>query len=467
MTRTILLSLLFALCSLPLVGCPSGSLSLPGDDDDTSGDDDTTAIEPPSVTALDWRLHAEFGALVHVSWEQSAEAAVHVEYSFDEGEWHNAPTLQATAGANEQLVVGIPYAMDAAWRVVVEQGDVFEGETITTGEIPDELPQATLETAEPDAWLPSGNYLLTSINRDNGGWAAGRYWTFIVDRKGRPVWARAAPGDDWTLFAQISVSGDHILWDQATYWSDMDDGAGSSVHRAYLDVEIEEIATPGLHHAFVELPDGTLVWGSQDHGGGEALVEKGPDDPSESVLWTCNDDWPGSGGQWGCESNGLFYVEATDTFLYSFYTNSSVVEVDRITGESLWWAGTVNGGYDFVPSNMQFSWQHGISYTESGTLLLSTEAGGAGYGTVLREYTVDHDAETLEMVWNFGAGIHAETNGDAWRLDNGNTLHVVGSASEIYEVDSADAIVWHLDFHGTRLLGRGQFIEDLYTLVSP
>ncbi len=476
MTRTIPLLLLLVLGGLLVAGCPTGTLTLPGgddddttgdDDDDDTGDDDTTAVEPASATALDWRLHPEFGALVYVSWEQSDDATARVEYSFDEGEWHATPTVDALAGANEQLVVGIPYGMDAEWQLVLDDGEAFAGETITTDPIPEDLPLATVEEADPAAWLTAGSYLLTSINQQNGGWVGGRYWTFILDRQARPVWARAAPGDDWTLFAQVSVSGDHILWDQATYWADWDDGAGSSVHRTYLDGEIEEIATPGLHHAFVELPDGTLVWGSQDHGGGEALVEKGPDDPVESVLWTCQGDWPGSGGQWGCESNGLFYVEDTDSFLYSFYTNSSVVEVDRVTGQSLWWAGTVDDGYEFVPPGMQFAWQHGISYTDSGTLLLSTEAGGAGYGTVLREYIVDHDAETLEAVWNFGAGIHAETNGDAWRLDNGNTLHVVGSASQIYEVDTSDTIVWHLDFNGSRLLGRGEFIDDLYALVSP
>ena len=473
MPRSSPLALLLSAVALALGGgcpLPSGTMVVPDDDDDdATGDDDTgddDTGDPVGATALDWRLHDTVESLVYVTWEQSDDAPVFVEYSFDEGEWMTSPTRQATAGANEQLVVGIPYGMDAQWRLVFEDGESYEGPAITTGAAPTELPQASVEATDPDAWLLEGKYLLTSINQENGGWDTGHYWTFIIDRQARPVWAHLAPSGNWTLFAQVSVSRDHILWDEATYWSDWDGGAGSTVHRTYLDQEIEEITTPGLHHAFVELPDGTLVWGSQDHGGGEALVEKGPDETEETVLWTCQVDWPGSMGQWGCESNGLFYVEATDTFLYSFYTNSSVVEVDRASGQSLWWAGTVHGGYDFVPGNAQFSWQHGISYTDAGTLLLSTES-AQGYGTVLREYEVDHATETLESVWTFSAGIHADTNGDAWRLDNGNSLHVMGSASEIYEVDTDDVIVWHLDFHGSRLLGRGEFIEDLYTLVSP
>jgi hypothetical protein len=67
--------------------------------------------------------------------------------------------------------------------------------------------------------------------------------------------------------------------------------SSSSIHRTYLDEEIEEIDTPGLHHAFIELPGTTLVWGSQHHGGGESLVERVPGQVGETVLWTCSDDW--------------------------------------------------------------------------------------------------------------------------------------------------------------------------------
>jgi hypothetical protein len=70
-------------------------------------------------------------------------------------------------------------------------------------------------------------------------------------------------------------------------------------------------------------------------------------------------------------------------------------------------------------------------------------------------------------VWVFDPGVEADTNGDAWRLDNGNTLHVVGSSGNLYEVGPDSEVLWHLDFGGTHLLGRGEFIEDLYALVKP
>jgi hypothetical protein len=261
------------------------------------------------------------------------------------------------------------------------------------------------------------------------------------------------------------VTGDHILWDEATFWSDFDGGEGSTVHRTYLDEEIEEISTPGLHHAFVELPDGTLAWGSQDHGGGEALVELAPGAPDETVVWTCADDWPGVGG---CESNCLYYDETRDSYLYSFYTNSSVVEVDRATGESLWWAGTVADGYDFNPPEARFTWQHGISWTDDRTILLSTHRTDAGPSTTfVREYELDEDAGMLNQVWSHDSAVFAETNGQAWRLDNGNTLHVIGSGTSIKEITVANEEVWVVDFEGDKLLGHGQFMPNLYNFVAP
>jgi hypothetical protein len=442
---------------LGLAGC--------SDLDPTSSATKDPGPAPVGVSDLGWRLHEDVQSLVYVEWTQDAPAQVHVEYSFDPDEWRSSPSAAYEAGTHERLIVGIPFHQDADWRVVVEDdGTTVDGELIETGRIPDGLPRGELVIDEPDRQLPGAEYLLSSINEDNGGWVGGTYWTFIIDRKGRIVWANKTKGHHWTLFAQVAVTGDRLLLDEQTYWAEFGEGEDSTIHETWLDEEIQEIPTPGLHHEFVQLPDGTLVWGSQAHGGYEALVQKGPTQPDETVLWTCQEDWPGARSD--CESNGLFYVEETDSFLYSFYTNSSVVEVDRATGTSLWWAGTLPGGYSFDPPDSQYFWQHGISYTDTDTLLVSSEYGDPT-GTWLLEYEVDHANRALHLVWSDGAQAWAETNGQAWRLENGNTLHIVGSASVIREVDAAGEDVWRIDFDGTRLLGAGQFLTDLYPLLKP
>jgi hypothetical protein len=424
-----------------------------------------SGLVPPDgpISGASYRLH-EIGSLAYVSWTQALPATLRVEYSFDEGVWLSAPERAYPAGPNEQLLVGIPYETVAQWRIVAEEGVIFRGEPLVTGAYPSELPRAVLTVSEPERQLAEGRWLLTSLNSSDGGWVSGDYWTVLLDRQGRLVWAQRTPGQAWTLFAQLAATGDHILWDEQTKWRSWDDGLASKVHASWLDREIEVLDTPGLHHAFVQLPDGTLAWGSKAHGGGEALVQRVPGQAGETVLWTCDEDWP-VGGYW-CESNGLFYVPTTDSFLFSFFTNSAILELDRSTGSTSWWAGGTTAGYGFSPPNATFSWQHGLSYTEAGTLLLSSEY-GYPEETWLLEYELDHRDQVLKLVWSNSAGVRAATGGQAWRLANGNTLHIVGSAGVLREVDADGEDVWRLDFQDDHLLGHGQFVSDLYALVAP
>jgi Arylsulfotransferase (ASST) len=462
------------------VGCvePGGG---GGGGNDSGTDTETTTISAGIISNLTWTQHTFAASLFTASWTQSEDATIHLEFSVDEGVWQSTPSRAFRAGDNTQLIAGIPYDTVAQWRLVIEQGGAtVDGKPITGPNWPSALPRPELTVSEPEGQLADGKYLLYSMNQFDGGWTGGAYWTLIVDRQGRLIWAKRTPNKAWTLFAQVSQAGDSILWDEQLYWPALqNEGLASKVHSTYLDAEIEVIATPGLHHEFVQLPDGTLAWGSQCHGGGEALVQLAPDAhvpdlqpgadcPEPGVgepLWTCTATW-GSGG---CESNGMFYNEPTDTFLYSFYTNSTLVELERSTGDTLWWAGQQNGGWDFSPPSSQFFWQHGVSYTDAGTLLVSSEytAPGQSERTWVLEYNVNTATQELELVWSNSSGVLAQTNGQAWRLANGNTLHLVGSAGVIREVGAGDADVWRLEYGDDYLLGHGELIEDLYDLVSP
>ncbi len=338
-------------------------------EDDTGGEPRDSEPDDSLLRAGEWWLHEEVESLVYVSWEQDAAGTAWVEYSFDEGEWLSSPPFEAGAGGHEQVLVGIPYLADLQWRVVAEidgQQPSAEGEQASAGSLPDGLPVGTIAVSDEAAWEPTGNYLLSSICQETGSWDPGNYWTFIVDRQGRPVWASLAPDQHWTLFSQISVDGSYILWDESTYWLDwgMSGGSGTTVHKQYLDAEIDVVPADGIVHAFVELPDGTLAWGSEfNTGGDEALVELAPGTEDPVIVWSCEEDYPG-GARAYCASNGLFYRESTDSYLYSFWDESVVIEVDRATGESLWWAGGVDGSYAFEPTDSQFDFQHGVSYTD-------------------------------------------------------------------------------------------------------
>lgn len=466
----VLLALLVSAC-----GGDAGTLDL----GDATGDTVTTGTQTTStgtqvvdgaVSEVSASLHPEFGSMIYVDWTQAVAGETWVEYSFDEGEWHESPRRTLDVGASQQLLVGIPYELDVTYRVVVDTaaGQAASADAlITTGTLPG-IPRPTILAFEPDQWEPSGQYMMASINAQNGGWTGGQYWKFIVDRQGRVVWASETLGGRWTIYMHVSYDGKSILWDDSTYWSDWDGGAASKVHRMTLDGTIlETFDTPGEHHVFTELADGSIVWGAAE-GDSEALYKRTPDGEVEKI-WDCDDFHDDVGVRDDCQSNTLYWHEETDTFLYSFYTTSTAVEIDHATGETLRQWGQMRRSWDFDPPDSVFQWQHGLTYTDAGTLLLSTEVplGGWESETAAREYIVDDDTETLVEVWNYGLGrgVHGETAGEAHRLANGNTLHNYGSDGSVREVTDAGEIVWGLEWSGDKLMGRSVFLDDLYVLL--
>ncbi|MCK6505922.1 aryl-sulfate sulfotransferase [Myxococcota bacterium] len=443
---------------------------------DGGGQPDDDGVRIIDATAS---LGETFQSFVTVSWTQEGTATTWVELSYDDDVLLTPPRL-TQPGANQQLVLGLPYSEPVDWRLKYDvDGDLATTDDlvtagageIITGSLPEGLPTPALLQADPDRWEPTGTYLLGSMNQDGGGWTGGTYWKFIVDRAGRVVWAHKTPDQHWSIYLRVAQSGDHLLWDEATYWSDWDGGLGSTVHRWYLDgTEIEEIATPGLHHAFTELPDGTLVWGAAEDAS-ERLVKRESGSDQVQTIWDCGDFHAQAGSRDSCQSNTLYHHAETDTFLYSFYTTDTIVEIDHATGQSLWWAGGVPGGYAFDPPESQWSWQHGANYLDDGHLLTSTEDThfGPADHTVAREYQVDHESGALVEVWSFGDGFdtYASTAGEAHRLPGGNTLHNYGSHGSLKEVTPDGDVVWELSWGGDRLLGRTVFLEDLYTFLPP
>ncbi|MFT5680502.1 MAG: hypothetical protein ACI8RZ_001408 [Myxococcota bacterium] len=432
------------------------------------------------------RIHEDIGSLVTVAWSQSDDDLVVVEYSFDEGEWLTTPAMSVGEDESaEALLLGVPYGMAVTWRLVGEVLGTSEEQLATTDALPDDLPEATLVLSDPLGYHTESGYLLGSINADDVGWSGGDYWKFILDRKGRYVWAMETPNEHWSIFLRQSRDGTAILWDEATYWSSFSgEGEDGQVHRMKIDGTIEDsIPTPGLHHAFVELEDGRLAWGDASAGMYEDLVEY--DTTGDIVtVWSCEDFLSALGipeglsyeDKWTyeyCESNTLYWHEPTDTFLYSFYSSSSVLEIDH-SGEVLWHAGQLHSGYEFSSEDDVFSWQHGVHYTDAGTLLLSSEANCGdpdvcpyGNETVVFEYDIDHDNARLETTWTFGrgGGLYGNTAGEAHRLDNGNTLHNYGTGSAVKEATVEGEVVWWVEWEYFHLLGRTTFIEDLYAFA--
>ena len=451
------LLLLFA-----LLGCKDRGEIEADTDTDTDSDSDTDT--DTDLGTISWRLHEDIESLVYVSWDQGSAGTAHVEYRFDE-EWVSTPELSVEAGRAEALLLGIPYDTDVDFRVV--SGSLTSDDrTASTGNLPSGLPVPELLSGNSDRWLADGHYLLGSINSETGGWTDGKYWMWIVDRQGRIVWAMPGEEQHFTIYLQVSRDND-ILWDVSTYWSEFDNGALSRIHRMKIDGAISEsYAAPGMHHCFIEMPDRSILWGSAS-GGNEKLKRRNSDGTTDTV-WDCQPFYDQLGLDDWCHTNSIWLDEANDTLLLSFPTRDTfVLEVDVETGEELRWFGHIPQAWGFDPPQSAFEYQHGATYTDAGTLLVSSQVSPSSYEGVVREYELDDKGEILREVWSYGQGdgIEARYAGEAHRLSNGNTLHNTGTTPRVREITEDGEVVWDLAFEGSRLIGRTTWLEDLYTLA--
>lgn len=430
----------------------------------------TAPVEPLVLDGITSSIDPRFGTLVWVTWSQTAPAAVHLEFSVDPGVWISSPVRDLPAGAHEEVLLGVPYDSDVTWRIVAEGADetVTSDDTIDhTAPVPPTLPQIQVHPGDPSGWDPAMPYVLTSTT-EQGGDFGDPWWVMVLDRRGRVVWGRRTSSDRITMHARIALDGRSMLLDDNSYWGRFDQGVTSSVTRMTLDgAVLETWDTPGLHHDFVDLPDGTLVYGSyQGFYSNELLVEIAPD-RSTTVLLDC-EAWLATEGlsrEW-CGSNTVTYRESTNKLLWSMFSFETILEIDRDSGHVDRWFGNLPGSYAFDPPSAGFWYQHGGYWTDEGTLLTSTYVVPQGVETVVREYEVDDANRTLRLVWDFGVGdgVYGAQMGEAHRLPSGNVLHNYGTLARLREGRPDGSIVWDVEWPGHDI-GRSIPAPDLYALV--
>lgn len=413
----------------------------------------------PEIEGLAWEANANFLGPFQVSWTQSGDATLHLEYEVD-GTWLRTPDIEGLEGANEAVIVGVPFGTTAPYRLVVgDEALVVDGTTeLTAPDLPPQLTPPLIDVDEPDLWAESGAYVLVPINE-----ALDNTWLAILDRSGRPVWAA---GTRSVLYAQASATGDGIVWGDLTT---------ERAQHAYLDEPINQYPMASHYHAMVDLADGTIAWT------GESLRETGPGNRQSTVVWS-GEAWPlvldygTTPGYIGWPItlpyiNGLAYDPASDTYVMSNFESDSVVAVDRGTGEAVWWTtpqesfATAEGGYGFEPPEAAFELQHGGEILDNGNLLISTLRDET---VAVTEYEIDHTAQVLREVWTYNSGFEGGQWAWAVRLAGGNTLHTLGPEGIYYEVTNGGEVAWQARFPQARnIMGRAETIVDLYELVSP
>lgn len=444
-----------------LVACPTP---------DTTDTTDTTdgvvigdELEVRSATPVEG-----LPTVIRVEWNQPAAAEAYLEFRTDPSEdWRQSPPTMVERSIASQVILGVPYETEVEYRVVSGNETTPSG-SITTADRPDTLPDAQVLVNEPSLWEPSAPYLITSMNRA-GDQRFGRWWVMILNRAGQVVWAQETPRA-W-LSRHVSIAHDEhaLLIDRTTFWTDPGtNGVASTIARVTLDGTVEHVYdTPGLHHPFMPLPDGAIAWGAKTDGSREN-VDVVDLEGNRTTLWSCADFFNANKFRGECGSNALWWDPSSDHLLFSLWSNDTVVEIDRSTGDTLRWFGNLRGSWTFDPAKSQFWWQHGAIYTPQGTLMVSTKDVEDGAETLVREYELDEKNQVLREVWNFGAGrgVYGEFMGEAHRLPNGNTLHVYGSGGHLAEAMDDGTVAWEVTWKGdVTYIGRTTVWDDLYDLL--
>ena len=465
--------------------CQSGTGKVPSDPTEpyqtpppTGTPPTTTVPTTPSgaLSDLDARLHDAFGTLVIVSWTQDRPATVHAEFAGSDGVWLASPPRALEAGPHEEFLVGVPYEDTVTWRLVVEDASgvtASADQQIATAPWPATLPRANApEVSEPALWDPAMPYVLLAMTEVEGD-MVDPWWVMIIDRQARPIWAMRTSNAMITMHPHVALDGRSLLLDDNHYWGTFGSGGpDGQIKRMLLDgTVLETWDTPGLHHPFTELPDGTITYGRYSFPAyeNEWLIEIAPDRTTRTVFDCAV--WLGRAED--CGSNTITYRASTDSYLYSFFYLNTIFDIPRATGVPTRTFGEAAGSYAFDPPEAGMWYQHGGYWTDQGTLLSSTYAlPGSPWNapddeeTVVREYEVDEANQTLRLVWDFGVGdgVYGAQMGEAHRLPGGGVLHNLGTLARLREGTADGTVVWDV-WWPMHDMGRSVPISGLYDFL--
>ncbi len=454
-----LVALLLTSCKPATVTDDTGTTTTPDD----SGDTETSAA------TIDVSIHDEVSTVLVVSWVQESDAELSwIEYSFEDSALSTPPVARA-AGEQEAVLLGIPPLTEVTLQIHSQSGGeavASEAVLAQTGALPGDLPAPSLVTYDPELASPEGYALISVDGAEPGEWYSGPFFVIILDRFARVVWYHAVPDRRVSMFPQVSLDGTHLIFDESTaYFSTASD---PHLRRLSLDFSLNElIDVDDLVYGFTEVEGGGIIrdmggWGNYN------LVEQDADG-SIRTIWRC-DPWLSANhtGNGLCYTNAVNYSPETNTILWSLPYHDTVLQIDRDSGEVLRVFGAIAPTHETVPESALFDFQHYPNLTPEGTLMVSTHIEGTNDQQRAREFEVDDETGELTEIWSYGEDVdeYAYYSGEAYRLDNGNTLINYGTGGAAREVMTDKTVVWDIAFPDRHLTGHTTLVGDLYALLG-
>ncbi len=417
-----------------------------------------------AIDSLDARVSEAISTVVTVSWNTDTEASGYVEYGSADGAFDQATPVELVPALEHSVhVLGLRANTDYFMRVVLSDedgGGVSETMLVTTGGLPVDLPTLTVSGSGNDRYM-----VLPLIGTTTG--------PVIVDPEGEYVWYHIDDSNLDVYRARLSNDGESLLYNAASVSGDP--AADSRLVRVALDGSWEStIPIPLLAHDFVELPDGTIaaiVVEYRDYEGadlrGDSIVEVAPDGTQTTVwsAWDCYDpDVTGVDPEYGWTfANAMDYDPDEDAYYLSLRNFSSIVKIDRTSGECLWALGGTVGTVSITADSDIFLHEHQFEFRDGAVLVFDND-GASGTTSRVLEYSFDEQAGTAEQIWSYtpDPSIYSWVLGDVARMENGDTFVTWSVKGQVERVSQDLQVGWQLNTDLGYALGFDTLETDLY-----
>ena len=399
-----------------------------------------------------------------VSWSGEADGGF-VEVGRAGGAWRRIAAERQADGDWRAVVVGLRQGTDYQLRAgtIGEDGSETLGPAVdvTTGGASAKLPDLFLDA---DAVADDPGLLATTF-------MGGSSYAVLLDADGLVTWWYANPYEGRVMTRTLpSRSGRSVFIDVARSIDLDSEGNFGLLEVAWDGTLLRWIETSALHHDFLELPSGDLVFLSDEKRvidgvgySGDLVVVLGGDG-MEHTLWSAWDYYDPTqfAGQHDfAHANALRYDESTDTLWLGVHNANQLLQLDPTTGAVRKRVFGRDTDYPLSDGSGPLS-QHNFTLLPSG-VLIHDNRDAAGLPARVVEFALTESPAGAAQVWEYEPtdAFTVAAFGDALRLADGDTIAVWGSAGVIDRVDADGALRTRFSGGLGTAFGYAQWLDDL------
>lgn len=299
-----------------------------------------------------------------------------------EGSLDRVAAPEPASTEHSTLLLGL--APDQDVQVSVTAGEETVEVIAHTGSYDEDVPVFSGTVGSAKAFF--GYTALATVGGQDG---SGARMAMILDPEGRTSWIHSMDDGEAAFRTRLARDGSGVLYSSEAMAKSED--FVEHVHRVTWTGEDTVIETPGLHHDFVEMPDGSIVFlGIEAHNLEQITVvsdtlEMVAPDGTTKVLWKVWD----SLAELGLEpfdpakyaddpdvahANHLVYLEDQDAFLITLL-RSGVVALVGSDGQVRWAFGGFTHDYQTEAGELPLGRIHGAALKDDQLAIFRNDRG--------------------------------------------------------------------------------------------